>query len=93
MEIDFDPAKDAANIAKHGVSLTLALALFTGRYRQAVDDRHEYGEVRIKAKGHVAGRLVVCVYTWRNGRRRIISLRKANRREQDAYEAGWPGRS
>jgi uncharacterized protein len=84
-EIEFDNEKDAANIAKHGLPLEFAAILFEGDYKEQPDERQDYGEERVIAIGHIAERLCVCVYTWRNGIRRVISLRKANRRETDAY--------
>ena len=47
--------------------------------------RAEYGERRFIAYGFIEERLFVCVYVWRGERRRIVSLRKAIRREFDAY--------
>ncbi len=85
VEIEFDDQKNAANQAKHGLPLSLAALLFEGDYKEKTDDRQDYGEPRIIAMGSIAGRLCVCIYTWRKGIRRIISLRKANRRESDAY--------
>ena len=81
----FDPAKDAANRVKHGVSLALAEVLFAGSYVSVVDDRSDYGEVRKVAFGLVNGRLFACVYADRQGKRRVISLRKANTREVIRY--------
>jgi len=49
------------------------------------DDRFEYGEARFIATGEIAGRLHVCVDTLRGDAYRIISLRRANRRETNAY--------
>lgn len=60
MEITFDPAKDAANIAKHGASLAVA---------------------------PVSTRLYCVVFIDRSDERRIISLRKANKREVKRYVA------
>ncbi|WP_207460869.1 BrnT family toxin [Azospirillum sp. SYSU D00513] len=88
MRYEWDPAKDEANIATRGLSLALAELLFNGTERIAEDDRFQYGETRMVARGLIDGRLFVCVYTDRDDVRRIISLRKANRREQDAYRAG-----
>jgi uncharacterized DUF497 family protein len=82
----FDPAKDRANRAKHGVSLALAEVLFAGPHKTLVDDRFDYGEVREIAFGLVNGRLFVCVYADRGGERRVISLRKANPREVKRYD-------
>lgn len=81
----FDPAKDAVNRAKHGVSLALAEVLFAGAHMTVTDDRFDYGEVRQIAFGHIRDRLFVCVYADRGDERRVISLRKANEREVRRY--------
>jgi uncharacterized DUF497 family protein len=81
----FDPAKDRANRAKHGVSLALAEVLFAGPHVSMSDDRFEYGEVREVAFGLINDRLFVCVYADRDAERRVISLRRANRREVKRY--------
>jgi hypothetical protein len=49
------------------------------------DDRQDYGEMRSITVGLLDDRMVVVVWTQHGERRRIISLRKANDREQDAY--------
>lgn len=82
----FDPPKDALNMAKHGVSLAVAEVLFAGSHVTMTDDRFDYGEVRQVAFGEVSGRLFVCVYTDRQAERRVISLRKANKREVKYYD-------
>ncbi len=82
MDIEFDEAKDAAIVAKHGVSLAFGAAVLETRIGEFVDERRHYGETRINAFGLVAGRLFVCTYTIRDGKRRIISVRKASRQEQ-----------
>jgi uncharacterized DUF497 family protein len=87
----FDPVKDVSNQAKHGVSLALAEILFIGPYVSVSDDRFDYGEVREIAFGVIHGRLFVCVYVDRTAERdrtterRVISLRKANKREVMRY--------
>ena len=81
MKYAFDPAKDARNQAKHGVTLALAEILFAGPHVATTDNRFDYGEVRQIALGQIGGRVFVCVYVDRQAERRIISLRKANRRE------------
>jgi uncharacterized DUF497 family protein len=85
MEYEFDPAKDAKNVAERGLSLALALYVFDGLVHLAEDDRKEYGERRQVAYGLIRGRLFVCVFTDRGEIRRVISLRKANSREVEAY--------
>jgi uncharacterized DUF497 family protein len=49
------------------------------------DKRFEYGEVRQVAFGLIGDRLFVCVYADRKAERRVISLRKANKREVKRY--------
>ncbi len=82
VDIAFDDAKDAANIAKHGVSLVLGAAVLESCVGEVVDDRRDYGETRMNAFGLVAGRLFVCTYTLRGEVHRVISVRKASRQEQ-----------
>ena len=85
MKIAFDPAKDAANFAKHGVSLALAKDI---EWESAViwpDTRHDYGEARQACIGYVGDRLFHVVFTYRGTSCRIISLRKANQREIRRY--------
>ena len=85
MKITFDPAKDAVNIAKHGVSMALASELDWGSAQLWQDMRMEYDEVRIIALALMKTRLFYVVFTDRDDYRRIISLRKANAREVKRY--------
>ncbi len=82
MHIEFDDAKDAANIAKHGISLALDAVILENAVGQLVDDRQNYGETRVNVFGLIAGRLFVCTTTMRGETYRIISVRKASRQEQ-----------
>ncbi|MDA8249483.1 MAG: BrnT family toxin [Rhodospirillales bacterium] len=86
MEIEFDDAKDAANRLKHGVPLALGAVALESLIGETLDDRRDYGETRINAFGLIAGRLYVCTYTKRGPVYRIISLRKASRREQGLWQ-------
>ena len=85
MKITFDPAKDAINISKHGVSMALASELDWESAQLWLDTRKEYGEVRIIALALIRTRLFYMVFTDRGDYRRIISLRKANAREVKRY--------
>ncbi|MGH7041018.1 MAG: BrnT family toxin [Acetobacteraceae bacterium] len=85
MEIEYDPEKDAANLAKHGVPLALGAVVLETCIGEVTDGRRDYGEVRVNAFGLVAGRLFVCTYTIRNGTHRLISVRKASRQEQRTW--------
>jgi uncharacterized DUF497 family protein len=49
---------------------------------EAVDERIDYGETRYQVLGSIGGRAYILLYTLRRGIYRVISLRKANRREQ-----------
>ena len=86
MAIEFDPAKAARNIAMRGISLAGAEVLLSGFTVQRIDDRRDYGEVRLVAIGEIEGHVFVCVYTERGENQRPISLRPANRRERNVYE-------
>ena len=77
MQIDFDPAKDAANIAKHGVSLARAAELAV--LARVVDDRFE--ERRLRAYGLIDGAMFCLAYTLRGDRVRAISLRRSHWKE------------
>jgi uncharacterized DUF497 family protein len=82
MDVEFDDVKDAANLAKHGVSLALGAVVLANPIGEVVDDRRDYGEHRINAFGLVEGRLFACTYTIRNDAHRIISVRRASKQEQ-----------
>ncbi|MFC3713885.1 BrnT family toxin [Sphingoaurantiacus capsulatus] len=87
MEIDFDPAKDAANIAKHGISLKAAEGLDWEVAVVMADDRFDYGEVRFRAFGRIENAGFCFVFTERSGRLRAISLRRAHEKELRRYGA------
>jgi uncharacterized protein len=86
MDIEFDPAKDAINIAKHGLSLADAAAFELADARVQVDDRFDYGETRFRAFGRVEGRGRCLVFTWATGKIRVISYRRAREKEMRRYD-------
>lgn len=49
MQFDFDPGKDATNLSKHGLSLAAAAELSWDAALVWIDDRADYGEVRMVA--------------------------------------------
>ena len=86
MQFEWDSDKAAANVSRHGVSFELAMLAFLDNGRLIkLDERFDYGEERIITMGHVNNRLHVVVYTQTNDTIRIISARKANRRERKRY--------
>jgi uncharacterized protein len=86
----WDAAKSDRNHVERALPFGLARELFAGRVVEQVDDRRDYGEIRMKAIEAVAGLVMACVYTDQGAARRIISLRYANRRERHAYRAAYP---
>ena len=85
MHIAFDPEKDDTNLSKHGVSLAAAARLNWDAALAWIDDRADYGEMRIVALAPIGDRLFFVVFVDRENSRRIISLRRANRREINHY--------
>lgn len=85
MRIEFDLAKNAANIRKHGVSLTLAAQLDWDAALVWVDDRFEYDELRMIALAPETNTLYYVAFVDCDDARRIISLRRALRKEVKHY--------
>lgn len=85
MVIEFDPTKDAANQQKHGVSLELA-ADFDLRRVLTYPARSTQGEVRTQVTGEIGGTVYSAIVTERAGTLRIISVRRASRKEREQYE-------
>lgn len=86
MDIEFDPVKNQRNIQKHGISLQEAKNFVFESALVAIDNRFDYGETRYNALGYKENRLYALTFTMRGDNLRIISLRKANKREVAKYE-------
>ncbi len=82
-KIHFDPAKDEANIAKHGISLARADELKVLAILE--DDRFDDGEQRFRAFGLIDGQFHCLVFAERDDGLRIISLRRAHQKEMQRY--------
>lgn len=85
MEIEFDPAKDAANRQRHGFPLTAGAFVIRSARSVELDARRDYGEARLNAYGFFAGRPAVCTSTVRGLIYRIISVRVAGRKEHSRW--------
>lgn len=85
MQIEFDSAKRQETLEKRGLDMADAAEVFEGDHLTVEDARFAYGEVRNITVGFLAGRMVVLAWTLRGEACRIISMRKANDREQKAY--------
>jgi uncharacterized DUF497 family protein len=78
---EWDETKREKNLANHGVDFALIETL---DWEQAViekDERRDFAEDRYRALGCIGGRLHAAVFAIRLGNIRVISLRKANKRE------------
>ena len=85
MDIEFDPAKDAINVAKHGLSLA-DFAGFDTRPAVLPDIRRAYGELRLRAFGRIDGIGYCVVVNPRTPSLRLISFRRAHDKEMRRYE-------
>lgn len=86
MHIEFDTHKNDTNILDRGLSFERVVNF---EFEAAVfkqDTRRDYGEIRIRALGYLDGRLHALVFTETAQGIRVISFRKANKREVLAYE-------
>jgi uncharacterized DUF497 family protein len=87
MKFEWDEAKRATNLEKHGVDFADAQKMWQKAMVVAKDARREYGESRYVGISRIEERVMVVVYTERAvDIVRIISLRKANSREVRSYE-------
>jgi uncharacterized DUF497 family protein len=86
VEISYDDAKNERNIRERGLSFELALRFDFETALFRIDDRYDYPELRLQALGHIDGRLHMLVFCETAVAIRVISLRKANKREVKRYE-------
>lgn len=87
MDFEWDPAKAKANVAKHGVSFADAVTALEDELAVTISDPDSLDERRFVSLGRDAhGRTLVTVFTIRGSVIRIISSRKASRRERERYE-------
>lgn len=92
VEYEWDEAKAAANLAKHGISFTAAArSLEDPRKIEILDDRFEYGEERTQSLC-IDRETVLFIVTVMPDESvcRILSARRATRREQEKYFQGGP---
>jgi len=86
MRYIWDEDKNRRNIRLHGIAFDDAVLIFEGPTVEQVDDRFDYGEVRIYAIGLVNGLEITVVYTDRGkDERRIISAWRSEAHERRCY--------
>jgi hypothetical protein len=85
MEFDFDPAKSASNLQKHGIDFDAVQAIWRDALRAEIPARTE-DEPRWLVIGQIAGKHWSVVMTYREDRVRIISARRSRKEEVALYE-------
>ena len=85
IEYEWDEQNNLLNIEKHGLSFELAAEVFTETHLTRQNARFDYGEDRYLTTGSLKERIVTVAHTLRNEAIRIVSMRKANEREQKIY--------
>lgn len=85
MKIEYDPAKRDATYGARGLDMARAGKVFAGAHITFPDIRFDYGEDRFLTFGLLDGRMIVLAWTPRREATRIISMRKANDREEKRY--------
>jgi uncharacterized DUF497 family protein len=84
---EWDETKNRSNVQKHGLDFSDAEEMFRGILLAQPDTRKDYGEMRWIGVGAIRSRIAVVVFAERGSETiRIISLRKASRRESKEYE-------
>lgn len=92
MQFEWDPDKNEANFAKHGISFVAAASVFDDPNHIELDSsKLEHDEVRNKAIGVVGSKLFTVIYTDRGDIRRIISARRSRTNERRQYDQGQEG--
>lgn len=86
MEFGWHTAKHLATQRSRGFGFDIAALIFDGQIIEQIDDRRDYGEVRVKAIGETGDEVFVVVYTDREDVRWIISARRASRKERRLWQ-------
>lgn len=87
MDFTWDEAKNRQNMAKHGIAFEAVVPLFSSSDALVAEDRRkDYGETRFVLIGPHLGLYLHVTFTWRHGAIRLISARRANKREQRDHD-------
>ena len=88
MKLEWDEEKRQATLRERGLDFADVARLDWDEALTLEDERHAYPETRFLTFGRIGERLHVVAWCWRGTRMRVISLRKANRREEERYGRG-----
>ncbi len=86
MDFEFHPAKSVANQAKHGIDFVEAQAGAVGGFQSRRRAALAGPEPRYVAIGRIRGQMWTAIFTWRDDRLRIISVRRSRPNEVKRYE-------
>ena len=86
MDYQWDPKKAKNNLEKHGVAFADAISVFCDEFALTIEDDNPDEQRFVTIGMDALSRIIVVVFTWRNDSIRIISARKATRRERKQYE-------
>jgi uncharacterized DUF497 family protein len=87
VEFEWDPAKSESTYRTRGFDFAYASRIFQARFIESEDTRTDYGETRMKAVGQVGPDILAVIYTRRGAALRIISARRANRKERAQWQS------
>jgi uncharacterized DUF497 family protein len=90
MDTEHDPDKERINREKHAIGFAGARGVFEAYRIDFEDEREDYGETRYVTLGRIGRQIVVCVWTPRGDKARLISLRKADKDEREIYNLYRP---
>jgi len=85
VRLEWAEGKRRENLRKHGIDFIGVETVFEGLTVTVEDERFDYAERRFISFGLLEGRTVAVAHTERRGAIRIISIRKATRREEESY--------
>jgi len=86
MTYQWDPNKARANLRKHRVRFSDAVAVFEDELAVTIEEERETEERFVTIGRDTLGQILVVVYTWRGESIRMVSARKATARERTTYE-------
>jgi uncharacterized DUF497 family protein len=88
MDFEWDSKKALSNLKKHDVDFADAVSIFDDINAITIEDAYDQEERFVTMGMDCFARVLVAVYTWRGDSVRIISVRKATKKEHKQYEEG-----
>ena len=87
MKFEFDKQKNTINKSKHGIDFIEAQALWEDPYSFEIPSTHSEGEERYLALGRIQSKHFTAIFTYREDKVRIISVRRSREKEVKLYES------